>query len=105
MIVPPLYFCACTSQATADRTCGPTGFMCIDPEAPCIDDDFFTVDMLENCFPLSIGNGYCDLDNNNEECGKSLLSESSGNLFRQCIPLRQERVAPTLDKTMYSTGR
>ncbi|CAN0418816.1 unnamed protein product, partial [Ectocarpus fasciculatus] len=37
--------------------------------APCIDDDSFTVDMVENCaYPDGVGNGYCDEVNNNELC-------------------------------------
>ncbi|CAN0530784.1 unnamed protein product, partial [Ectocarpus sp. 12 AP-2014] len=43
---------------------------CIDPSAPCVNDDDVTVDMVENCGYVSgIGNGWCDRNNNKEECG------------------------------------
>ncbi|CAM9830217.1 unnamed protein product, partial [Ectocarpus sp. 12 AP-2014] len=44
-------------------------FGCIDPAAPCVDNDSITVDMFENCTnPKGIGNGWCDEGNNIEEC-------------------------------------
>lgn len=47
-------------------------FACIDPEAPCVDDDDITVDMLESCGHVTlIGDGECHDDNNKEECGMS----------------------------------
>ncbi|CAM9891772.1 unnamed protein product, partial [Pylaiella littoralis] len=61
--------CACTCEDTADRACGVNGFVCIDPEASCVSDDDITVDMLVNCFPRGISDGFCDQDNNSEECG------------------------------------
>lgn len=49
-------------------------FACIDPAAPCVDDDSITVDMFESCnYPKGIGNGWCDEGNNIEECGKRLF--------------------------------
>lgn len=68
----PICCCACTCQDTADNSCGGLGFVCIDPEAPCVEDDDVTVDMVENCFPYSIGDGYCHQENNNQACGTSL---------------------------------
>ncbi|CAN0426585.1 unnamed protein product, partial [Ectocarpus sp. 12 AP-2014] len=45
-------------------------FACIDPNAACVSDDDITVDMFENCGYVSgIGNGWCDRNNNKEECG------------------------------------
>ncbi|CAN0376865.1 unnamed protein product [Pylaiella littoralis] len=43
-------------------------FACIDPEAACAEDDDYTVDMVRNCNPRGMGNGYCDEQNNNELC-------------------------------------
>ncbi|CAM9751140.1 unnamed protein product [Ectocarpus fasciculatus] len=44
------------------------GFSCIDPDAPCVDDDIITAEMLDLCAASQIGNGYCDDTNNNPEC-------------------------------------
>ncbi|CAM9833989.1 unnamed protein product, partial [Ectocarpus sp. 12 AP-2014] len=62
--------CECTCEDTPNNKCGRwSGFACIDPEAPCVDDDSFTVDMIDNCdYPGGIGDGWCDEDNNNELC-------------------------------------
>ncbi|CAM9132154.1 unnamed protein product [Ectocarpus sp. 13 AM-2016] len=62
--------CECTCEDTPNAKCGRGGnFACIDPEAPCVDDDSFTVDMIENCeSPWGIGDGYCNHENNNELC-------------------------------------
>lgn len=61
--------CSCTCVPTTDNACK-LGFACVDPEAACMNDDDITVDMFDNCgWVLSIGNGYCDQDNNNAECG------------------------------------
>eukprot|EP00903_Cladosiphon_okamuranus_P014629 g13565.t1 len=66
--------CECTCIAGEefddDYRCNElTGYACIDPAAPCVDDDGVTVEMLENCDnPLSIGNGWCDIGNNTPEC-------------------------------------
>ncbi|CAM9907104.1 unnamed protein product [Pylaiella littoralis] len=62
--------CSCTCVDTEDYTCGMNDFACIDPEAACVDDDDITAEMFENCGRLySIGDGYCDQDNNKAECG------------------------------------
>lgn len=46
-------------------------FACIDPDAPCVDDDDITIDIVENCGDVgSIGNGYCDDDLNRPECSE-----------------------------------
>ncbi|CAM9548113.1 unnamed protein product, partial [Ectocarpus sp. 8 AP-2014] len=55
-----------------DRVCADNGygFACIDPTAPCVDDDDITVDLVENCgYVLRMGDGYCDDENNHEACG------------------------------------
>ena len=68
--------CRCTCQAPAggddDYACGEDArdYACIDPDAACVDDDDITVDMVENCYPRSIGNGYCDQRNNNAFCSE-----------------------------------
>lgn len=48
--------------------CG-NGFACIDPEASCVNDDDITLDIVANCNSVQVGNGYCDQENNNAECG------------------------------------
>lgn len=69
--------CECTCDPTKnfwddDGACGQwAGFACIDPAAPCVDDDSVTIDMPDNCSGSSMGNGYCDDDYNNPECGMS----------------------------------
>eukprot|EP00903_Cladosiphon_okamuranus_P014617 g13555.t1 len=60
--------CSCTCVDTTEYICGSTGFQCVDPDAPCVDDDDVTVERLENCDNYSIGNGYCDSENNNALC-------------------------------------
>lgn len=50
---------------------GCTEFACIDPTAPCVDDDDVTADALENCMIEYLGDGYCDTSNNIEICGAS----------------------------------
>lgn len=47
-----------------------SGFACVDPSAPCVDDDSVTVDMIDNCYAGAIGDGWCDDGNNKEVCGK-----------------------------------
>ncbi|CAM9504237.1 unnamed protein product [Ectocarpus fasciculatus] len=57
--------CECTCEGDEDDC---KTFACIDPEAPCVDEDLVTVDMVENCRVLEIGDGICDSGNNNELC-------------------------------------
>lgn len=66
--------CDCTCISTDEHTCGDLGkggFACIDPSAPCTDDD----DYFEGSFSFSqcndalIADGVCDRSNNNYECG------------------------------------
>lgn len=45
------------------------GFACIDPDAACVNDDDFTIDMIEDCDSVAVGDGYCNIDNNKEACG------------------------------------
>ncbi|CAM9810371.1 unnamed protein product, partial [Ectocarpus sp. 12 AP-2014] len=61
--------CECTCQAVEDDDykCGPT-YQCLDPTASCYGDEG------SNPYPscediVLVGNGYCDLDSNIEECG------------------------------------
>ncbi|CAB1110125.1 unnamed protein product [Ectocarpus sp. CCAP 1310/34] len=66
-------FCCCplTFQGNEDWHC--RNFACVDPNAPCVDDDSVTVDMIENCrWSTDIGDGYCSEDLNTPECGRSL---------------------------------
>ncbi len=61
--------CECTCNESGNCS-GYNNFACIDPEAPCVDDDSFTVDMMENCgSPSGFGDGWCQEENNTEECG------------------------------------
>lgn len=72
--------CSCTCVAPADddrntwyadddyTACG-NGFACIDPEAECVDDDDITTGVLANCDSVSVGDGYCNVENNVPECG------------------------------------
>lgn len=54
-------------QESAGITCGGSGFACIDPGAPCVDEDDFTV---ESCSDIdAVGNGKCDDGNNKPDCG------------------------------------
>ena len=48
--------CECTCDVgengddySGGRYSGCNEFACIDPEAPCVDDDSITIDMVENC--------------------------------------------------------
>ncbi|CAM9555644.1 unnamed protein product, partial [Hapterophycus canaliculatus] len=60
--------CACTCES-AEFSCG--DFACVDPDAPCVDDDDITIAVAENCgSPSDIGNGVCEQYNNKAECGK-----------------------------------
>ncbi|CAM9785170.1 unnamed protein product, partial [Ectocarpus fasciculatus] len=68
--------CSCTCQVPAEfmeekfRCSKFIDYACVDPEASCVDDDDITVNMLENCeYISSLGDGWCDLRNNNAECG------------------------------------
>lgn len=81
--------CECTCVSTVDFTCGSEdhgGFACVDPSAPCVndddfipgeddfffdDDDFSTSYFFEPCIDDFIGDGDCDSSNNNEKCGGS----------------------------------
>lgn len=52
--------CECTCESLWElndderdaRAFGCTEFACIDPEAPCVDDDFITVDKIEECYDV-----------------------------------------------------
>lgn len=60
--------CKCTCSANATYDCGLNIFACINPDAWCVDDDDVTAEKA-NCSPEFSGDAYCDLENNNEECG------------------------------------
>ena len=45
--------CECTCVGS-ELQCGQYGqYACIDPAAPCVDDDDITVELAENCFFVS----------------------------------------------------
>ncbi|CAM9103533.1 unnamed protein product [Laminaria digitata] len=64
--------CECTCVSTAAFTCGENGgFSCLDPSAPCVDDDDVTT-LPPNevvCVDNFIADGDCDDTNNFEQCG------------------------------------
>lgn len=65
--------CECTCVSTDDYTCGDNGgFSCLDPSAPCVnDDDVTSLPSSERfCINEFIGDGDCDEGNNYSECGK-----------------------------------
>ena len=69
--------CTCDPQAQSDDWwdddnyvgCG-WGFACIDPNAPCVNDDDITVDLLDTCDTVRMSNAYCDEENNRPECSE-----------------------------------
>ncbi|CAM9919789.1 unnamed protein product, partial [Ectocarpus sp. 6 AP-2014] len=70
--------CSCTCQVPDDGSgddgsrCGESAvFACIDPDAPCVNDDDITVDIWATCggYLNFLADGDCDELNNNEECG------------------------------------
>ena len=76
--------CECTCVSTVDYTCGTHhhgGYACLDPSAPCVDDDDITTlpdyeytsasQSTSTCFEAVLGDGDCDPINNNEDCGTS----------------------------------
>lgn len=76
--------CECTCVNTANYTCGSDhhgGYACLDPSAPCVDDDDITIlpeyeytsptsSTTSTCFELVLADGDCDPINNNEDCGR-----------------------------------
>ncbi|CAM9269075.1 unnamed protein product [Pylaiella littoralis] len=60
--------CTCDPENGNEYTC--QDFACIDPEAPCVNDDDLTAGMLDICGDLlNNGNSWCDYENNSAECG------------------------------------
>lgn len=50
--------CECTCNPT-DGGCGRwPGFACIDPMAPCVDDDVVTAEMIDICNAIDIGKAH-----------------------------------------------
>lgn len=72
-----------------------SGFACVDPEAPRVDDDDITVDVVEECeFTVNVGDGFCQLDLNTPACSElttrclGVPTLSKGSVFRRkpCRP-------------------
>ncbi|CAN0142722.1 unnamed protein product, partial [Laminaria digitata] len=64
--------CECTCVSNDRYECGAYGgFACIDPSAPCADDDDWTTvpTFGSSCLDHFIRDSHCDPSNNNEECG------------------------------------
>lgn len=85
-------------MSTPEFNCGDTangGFACIDPSAPCVDDDDFDSpddgDMSASfsyqlsmefpdsllCVEERIGDGDCQLQNNHEDCGEPQIASQA----------------------------
>lgn len=91
--------CRCTCISFDGSPCG-TGneFECRDPTAPCIDDDDANTSGYTStfkCLTEFFGDGDCDLENNEEDCGtsRSVCALSVALLqvhaiFRAFIPFR-----------------
>lgn len=68
--------CPCTCETTSDLTCGVNGFDCLDPSGPASCPTENPTPSPTERFPYQdcvgrldwLGDGYCDLDNNNAEC-------------------------------------
>ncbi|CAN0178900.1 unnamed protein product, partial [Ectocarpus sp. 4 AP-2014] len=61
--------CTCVVSTSWSTESGCTEFACIDPMAPCADDDDITADAVESCIIEYLGDGICDASNNFEICG------------------------------------
>lgn len=76
--------CQCTCVSTDSFTCGDEshgGYSCVDPDAPCVDDDSTTTYYspysdsgytdTNSCATGWFSDGLCDSINNSEDCGTS----------------------------------
>ncbi|CBN79795.1 conserved unknown protein [Ectocarpus siliculosus] len=61
--------CTCVVSTLWSTESSCTEFACIDPRAPCADDDDITADAVESCIIDYLGDGICDTSNNIETCG------------------------------------
>ena len=61
--------CECTCIKGLVNDCGEYGFVCRDPNSDCVAPEFKMYPNCTNGFIPHIEDGYCDVDNNNEECG------------------------------------
>ncbi|CAN0077880.1 unnamed protein product, partial [Scytosiphon promiscuus] len=59
--------CTCVPDDDSESSCF-NNFACIDPGAPCVNDDDITVDIPSVCDTVSMANARCDPENNNAEC-------------------------------------
>lgn len=70
--------CECTCVATetggegGGNDYGCNSFACIDPAAPCVNNDDITIDIVANCDICRIGDAHCDEETNTPECGTCL---------------------------------
>lgn len=69
--------CECTCVSGTVFDCGFGGYACLDPSAPCVDDDDVTTLLDDSnqettlgCIPGYVSDGDCDESNNNEVCGE-----------------------------------
>lgn len=88
--------CTCTGNPDDDRSWICRDFACVDPSAPCVDDDSITIEMADNCRVRGIGDGYCDIDNNNEICSEFSFDPPSLLFFLVMLPQHRSAAKGTL---------
>lgn len=63
--------CVCTCTSGPKFSCGISDFECVDPGASCIQEINGGTSPITECDLGLAADAYCDLVNNNEECGAS----------------------------------
>lgn len=79
--------CTCVAQPRTDDFSGDdyyggcgAGFSCIDPSAPCVDDDDITIGLVDTCDTIYMSNAFCDEQNNRPECSEcGVLADRSAS--------------------------
>ena len=56
--------CECTCEGSCPS------FACIDPSAPCVDDDDVTANFDDTCFTVLLSDAFCDQMNIRPECSE-----------------------------------
>lgn len=78
--------CECTCEGEPCES-----FACIDPSAPCVDDDDITANFDDTCDTVSQSDAYCDQHNNRPECS-------------ECGIARYFRYTPFIDATAIASA-
>lgn len=80
--------CECTCQKSDfydddDDYYGGCGgsFACVDPSAPCANDDDITIDLFDDCDTVDMSDAYCNNGNNRPECSEYGVLALMGILF------------------------